>query len=158
MQQNDNDNDYVRPPDAPITECLVGSDYNYNNSNNIYIHNEYIYKYEYENIDQVLKQSLADFELEEEQKLNKLLETEKKELIEKYASIKKKLQKIQGHDTTNKDMYETIIAIIEMYEMEYFNKYMLDETSYHNIFKLINSIRLTKEESMLLNTLIILQK
>ena len=150
MQQNDND--YVRPPDAPITECLVGPD----NSNNIYIHNEYIYKYE--NIDQVLKQSLVDFELEEEQKLNKLLETEKKELIEKYASIKKKLQKIQGHDTTNKDMYETIIAIIEMYEMEYFNKYMLDETSYHNIFKLINSIRLTKEESMLLNTLIILQK
>jgi hypothetical protein len=157
MQQTDNDNDaYVRPPDLPIRERLVGQDYSYN------IQNEHEPKYksthEYENIDQVLKQSLIDFELEEEQKMNKLLETEKQELIEKYVSVKKKLQKIQGHDITNKDMYETVIAIIEMYEMDYFNSYTLDETSYQNIFKLIKSIRLTKEEFTLLNRLIILQE
>ena len=105
-----------------------------------------------------MKQSLLDFEVEEEQKINKLIEIEKQEVIKKYVSIKKKLQKIQGYDITNKDIYETVIAIIEMYEMEYFNIYILDETSYHNIFKIIKTIRLTKEEFTLLNTLIILQK
>jgi hypothetical protein len=97
---------------------------------------------------------LIDFEDEEEQKINKLLIGKKQELIEKYVSIKKKLQKIQGHDVTNKDIYETIISIIEMYEMEYLNIYRLDETSYNNIFKFIKTIRLTKEELALLETLI----
>ena len=66
------------------------------------------------------------------------------------------LQKIQGHDITNKDIYETVISIIEMYEMEYLNKYMLDETCYNNIFKIIKTIRLTKEEFSLLETLIVI--
>jgi predicted nucleotidyltransferase len=80
----------------------------------------------------------------------------KQEIIEKYVSIKKKLQKIQGHDITNKDIYETVISIIEMYEMEYLNKYILEETNYNNIFKIIKTIRLTKEEFSLLETLIVI--
>ena len=40
--------------------------------------------------------------------------------------------------------------------MEYLNKYMLDETSYNNIFKIVKTIRLTKEEFSLLETLIVI--
>lgn len=155
-KNNDESNDDVRPPDPTITEQLIDPDefsFNYNNNYN----NNFFNDYE-ENIDQILKQSLIDFEEDEEQKINKLLMDKKQELIEKYVSIKKKLQKIQGHDVTNKDTYETIISIIEMYEMEYFNTYRLDETSYNNIFKIIKSIRLSKEELLMLETLIVMNK
>ena len=151
---NQSENDDVRPPDPTITEQLIEPDefsYNYYNDNDNYSNN---FINGYDNIDEILKQSLIDFEEEEEQKMNKLLIAKKQELIEKYVSIKKKLQKIQGHDITNKDIYETVISIIEMYEMEYLNKYMLDETSYNNIFKIVKTIRLTKEEFSLLETLI----
>ena len=152
MNQSEND-DNVRPPDPTITEQLIEPDeFSYNYYNDNYSNN---FINEYDNIDEILKQSLIDFEEEEEQKMNKLLMAKKQELIEKYVSIKKKLQKIQGHDITNKDIYETVISIIEMYEMEYLNKYMVDETSYNNIFKIIKTIRLTKEEFSLLETLII---
>jgi hypothetical protein len=148
---NDNDND-VRAPDPTITEQLIEPDefsYNYytDNCTNNFIN-------EYDDIDKILKQSLIDFEEEEDQKMNKILMDKKQELTEKYVSIKKKLQKIQGHDVTNKDAYETVISIIEMYEMEYINRYILDEISYNNIFKIIKSIRLTKEELLMLETLI----
>ena len=153
---NQSENDDVRPPDPTITEQLIEPDefsYNYYNDNDNYSNN---FINGYDNIDEILKQSLIDFEEEEEQKMNKLLIAKKQELIEKYVSIKKKLQKIQGHDITNKDIYETVISIIEMYEMEYLNKYMLDETSYNNIFKIVKTIRLTKEEFSLLETLIVI--
>jgi hypothetical protein len=154
MNQTNNDENKVRSPDPTIREQLIEPDefscnYYSDNYNNIFIN-------EYDDIDHILKQSLIDFEEEEEQKMNKLLMDKKQELIEKYVSIKKKLQKIQGHDVTNKDTYETIISIIEMYEMEYVNTYMLDETSYNNIFKFIKSIRLTKEELSLLETLMVI--
>lgn len=153
---NQSENDDVRPPDPTITEQLIEPDefsYNYYNDNDNYSNN---FINGYDNIDEILKQSLIDFEEEEEQKMNKLLMEKKQELVEKYVSIKKKLQKIQGHDITNKDIYETVISIIEMYEMEYLNKYMLDETSYNNIFKIVKTIRLTKEEFSLLETLIVI--
>ena len=153
-QSENNDENDVRPPDPTITEQLIEPDefsYNYydDNYSNNFING-------YDNIDEILKQSLIDFEQNEDQKMNKLLMAKKQEIIEKYIIIKKKLQKIQGHDITNKDIYETVISIIEMYEMEYLNKYMLDETSYNNIFKIIKTIRLTKEEFSLLETLIVI--
>ena len=154
MNQQENDDDNVRPPDPTITEQLIEPDeFSYNYYDDNYSNN---FINEYDNIDEILKQSLIDFEQNEDQKMNKLLMDKKQELIEKYVIIKKKLQKIQGHDLTNKDIYETVISIIEMYEMEYLNKYMLDETSYNNIFKIIKTIRLTKEEFSLLETLIVI--
>jgi len=153
-QPENNDYDNVRPPDPTITEQLIEPDeFSYNYYDDNYSNN---FINEYDNIDEILKQSLIDFEEEEEQKMNKLLMAKKQELIEKYVTIKKKLQKIQGHDLTNKDIYETVISIIEMYEMEYLNKYMLEETSYNNIFKIIKTIRLSKEEFSLLETLIVI--
>ena len=155
-QSENNDENDIRPPDPTIREQLIEPDefsYNYYNDNDNYSNN---FINGYDNIDEILKKSLIDFEEEEEQKMNKLLMDKKHELIEKYVTIKKKLLKIQGHDITNKDTYETVISIIEMYEMEYLNKYMLDETSYNNIFKIIKTIRLTKEEFSLLETLIIM--
>lgn len=151
-ENDENDENDVREPDPTITEQLIEPDeFSYNYYTDSYSNN---FINEYDDIEIILKQSLIDFEEEEEQKINKMLMDKKQELTEKYVSIKKKLQKIQGYDVTNKDIYETVISIIEMYEMEYVNIYILDEISYNNIFKIMKTIRLTKEELLMLKTLI----
>lgn len=147
---NNNDNDDIRPPDPVKRERLIDppyQEYNYN----FYNKNEYDY-----DIDDILKMSLENFELEEEQKVLDFLSNERKKLFEKYDNIKKKIRKIQFFDTINNPLYEIIVAIIEMYEMEAINTYKLDEKSYNDIMKLIKSIRLTNEEKELLVKLIIL--
>ena len=159
MNPTDNDNDLnIRAPDPVIRERLV--DYNNNNNNN----NDddfanYNYNYLETNnndIDRILKESLEEFELAEEQKIQEMLAIERSEKAKKYTIIKEKLQKIQGHDLSNKDTYQTIISIIELYEADFIESYFLDETSYNNVFKLLRTIRLSKEDLDLLYSLIML--
>jgi hypothetical protein len=147
---NTNNNDLnIRAPDPVIKERLVdyGDDdftnynYNYLETNN-------------NDIDRILKESLEEFELAENQKIQEMLAIERSKIAEKYTSIKHKLQKVQSYDTFNKDTYDTIISIIELYESNFIETYTLDEISYQNIFKLLKTIRLTKEELILLESLI----
>jgi hypothetical protein len=102
-----------------------------------------------------MQKSLEEFEISEMQKVQEMLAIERSNITEKYINIKNKFKKVQMYDATNKDAYEIIITIIEMYELNYIDNYMLDETSYNNIFKLIKTIRLTKEEVILLEGLFV---
>ena len=150
---NDNDNNIVRPPDPVIKERLV----DYGNNNDDFANYNYNYlESTSDDIDRILKESLQEFELAEEEKVQEMLALERSEKVKKYTSIKERLQKIQGHDLLNKDTYGTIISIIELYEADFIESYLLDETSYKNIFKLLRTIRLTKEDLDLLGSLIIL--
>jgi hypothetical protein len=159
MHQPNNDNsdndDYIRPPDSVKKERLIGSDNEFDDIQNTQTNYDFNSLSDID-FNQILKQSLEDFELEEDQKIRDMIAKERKEQTEKYVSIRNKLQKIQNYDVANKEMYNTIISIIEMFEMEYLDTYALDETSYKNIFKLLKSIRLTKEEIILLEALIVL--
>jgi hypothetical protein len=150
---NEDDNNIVRPPDPVIRERLV--DYGNNNDFVNYNYN-YLETNNNDDIDRILKESLEEFELAEEQKIQEMLAIERSEKAKKYTSIKERLQKVQGYDITNKDTYSTIISIIELYEADFIESYFLDETSYNNIFKLLRTIRLTKEDLDLLGSLIIL--
>jgi len=154
----------IRAPDPVIRERLIDgpdytndefTNYNYNyNYNNYYVNN-----LAQEDLDaefqKILQESKEEFDFLQEQKVKELIVVEKNKMIEKYRNIKQKLQKIQNYDTVNADTYSTIITIIEMYEMQYIETFSLDEISYNNIFKLIKTIRLTKEEYELLEMLII---
>lgn len=154
MEQTNNNNDIddnIRPPDPVIRERLVDygdddfTDYKYN----------YLEPEPEPDLDQIMKQSLEEFEIAEMQKVQEILINERNKMTEKYVNIKNKLKKVQMYDATNKDTYETIITIIEMYELNYIDNYMLDETSCNTIFKLLKTIRLTKEELILLEGLFI---
>ena len=101
-----------------------------------------------------MKQSIEEFELAEEQKVQEMIAIERSTIAKKYNDIKQRLQKVQSYDTINKDIYSTIISIIELYEANFIDTYVLDETSYNNIFALLKTIRLTKEELDLLHALI----
>jgi DNA-directed RNA polymerase subunit H (RpoH/RPB5) len=156
----------IRAPDPVIRERLIDgpditndefTNYNYNynsNYNNYYVNNLAPEDLDTE-FNRILQESKEEFEFLQEKKVKELIVVEKNKMIEKYHIIKQKLQKIQSYDTVNANTYSTIITIIEMYEMQYIETYSLDETSYNNIFNLVKTIRLTKEEYELLNALII---
>ena len=155
MSNNINDFDFeedeleVRAPDPVIKERLIDP---YNNANSNLEH-DFVSTPEAD-IAVILKQSLLEFELAEEQRIKELIVAERNTMTKKYNEIKQKLQKVQGYDTTNKELYNTIISIIELYEADVIDRYALDRISYNNVFKLLQSIRLTKEELCLLEELI----
>ena len=61
---------------------------------------------------------------------------------------------MQGFDVKNKEIYNTIITIFELYETDFIDTYALDADSYNNVFRLLSTIRLTKEDLELLHELI----
>ena len=149
--ENDDNDLNIRSPDPVIRERLV----DYGNNDDFANYNYNYLETNNNDIDRILKESLEEFELAEEQKIQEMLAIERSEKAKKYTIIKEKLQKIQGHDLSNKDTYGTIISIIELYEADFIESYFLDEISFNNVFKLLRTIRLTKEDLDLLGSLII---
>jgi len=160
---NNNNSDYVRPPDKPIREILNGSN-GYNNYSNHFENNTF----EDSTIfDKELEQCLRDSELsflneekkqheyEEERKRCDLIVKERKLICE---SIRRKLEKVKGHDIANKVTYETILSIIEMWELCQLEYFETEKDSYKTIFNIITSIRMTKDEYKFLNNLILIKK
>ena len=145
--QDDNE---IRAPDPVITETLIGYTSYTNNINLDDNDNDF---------DRIMKQSIEEFELAEEQRINDLIAKERNANTQKYNDIKHKLQKVQSYDKiysiTNGPTYDTIISIIELYETGVIDIYVLDEPSHTNIFALLKTIRLTKEEYSLLDDLIV---
>ena len=141
---NFNDDHDIRGPDPVITETLI-DDTNYLNNDNNNNDNDF---------DRIMKLSIEEFELNEEKKIQEMIVNNRYENVKKYNDIKQRLQKVKSYDTINKDIYSTIISIIELYEANFIDTYVLDETSYNNIFALLKTIRLTKEELDLLHALI----
>lgn len=139
----------IRAPDPVIKERLIDPD----NNANYNLEHDFVSTPDAD-IAVILKQSLLEFELAEEKRIKDLIVAERNTTTKKYNEIKHKLQKVQGHDTTNKELYNTIISIIELYEADVIDRYALDRISYNNVFKLLQSIRLTKEEFFLLEELI----
>ena len=155
LNLEDCDAEEVRQPDPVIKERLCEPNYNAN------------YYTEHDNreeknfvsatdddINKILKQSLEEFELAEEQRIKELILKERNDRVKKYNHIKQKLQKVQGFDRTNKEIYNIIISIFELYESNLIDSYALDQNDYVNVFKLLETIRLTKEEMDLIQELI----
>lgn len=150
---NSDNDDYVRPPDEPIREVLVNT--------NTFISNNYSFVSDTfdDTFDQDLQQCLKDSELtfaEEEQKQFENIQNQQKERKLKCESISKKIKKVKAFDIKNKEIYETICTIIDLWEMEYIMRFETDKNSYNSIFKIIKTIRLTNEEQQFLNDLIVL--
>ena len=108
--------------------------------------------------DPVKREILCNDNFNEDSELLRIIQISKDEFCEKkdkekvlIDNIKQRLQKIKGHDKTNKDVYDELETNIALYELEYICSFELDSKSY----TLIKSIRFSKEESDLLDKLII---
>lgn len=144
--------DRIRAPDPVIKEQLCQPNYNAN-YNTEHDHTEFAQTSDAD-IAIILKQSLEDYELAEEQKVKDLIAAERNSRVEKYNNIKKRLQKVQGFDVKNKEIYNIVLTIFDLYETNLIDTYALDAASYNNVFKLLSTIRLTKEDLELLHELI----
>ena len=145
-------------------------DYNENNKDtyiNEYDNNEYINDYgnndyKKEEDDEQLKlilelsknEYISSQEIEEQKEIDTIIEHSNVEL-DKYNSIKNKLNKILCFDKQNKEIYELILSIIQLYETGYITTYKSTTKEYNNIFVLLKTIRLTNEEEHSLKYLII---
>ena len=151
----DFDLEEIRNPDPVIKERLCEPNYNANyNTEHDYQEAANFVSATDDDINKILKQSLEEFEFAEEQKIKELIAAERLSRVEKYNVIKQKLQKVQGFDTTNKGIYSIIIPIFELYESNLIDSYALEQNDYVNVFKLLQTIRLTKEEQDLIHDLI----
>jgi len=145
---DNNDNNDVRPPDKPIREILNGSNGNSNYKS--------IFDLE---LEQCLRESELSFQLLEKKQKEEEDERIRIELIVKERklvceAIRRKLEKVKGHDIANKVTYETILSIIEMWELCQLEYFETEKESYETIFNIIKSIRMTKDEHKFLNDLI----
>ena len=96
MSNNINDFDFeedeleVRAPDPVIKERLIDPYYNANSN----LEHDFVSTSEAD-IAVILKQSLLEFELAEEQRIKELIVAERNTMTKKYNEIKQQLQKVQ---------------------------------------------------------------
>jgi hypothetical protein len=126
----DSNNDYIRPPDAVITERL----FDFNNTD---LNSE---------LNAAIEMSKNEYNL--------LQENESRQ--RKFHNIKTQINKIILFDRPNLRYYELILTIIEMFELCLINQYNItNENEYMNIFKILKSIRLPNNEIEEIKKLII---
>jgi len=145
---DDDDFNYVRPPDKPIREILNGNTFNdisnndiSNNdrSNNDISNNDSNFDAEFE---QCLIESQLSF-LSEKKRHDEEKEKERKLIC---SPIRNKLERVKGYDIANKEIYETIFSVIDKWELSQIEYFETDKDILESIFNLITSIRMTKDE------------
>lgn len=162
---DDEQNENIRAPDPVIRETLLGTNhgYNINSINNNNIHNNFydsIYDFEEDDcvfFEDILKQSREEYEKDQLKRhiQNELLEKERLEKKLICTSITHKINRVKGHDTSNKEIYETVLSVIEMYELEHIINFVVQQYHHEKIFKILTSIRMTSDEMQFLRNLII---
>ena len=143
---NDINDDIIRPPDPIINEQLLDNDYNYelinqnitNTTNTTNTTN-----YNTDELNKALELSKREFKDEEDNRKNE------------FKSIKLKLNKILLFDRPNIFNYELILSIIELYEQNYINEYKSSNKEFNDIFNILKTIRLTKEETSSIKKIIV---
>jgi hypothetical protein len=136
----DSDDD-VREPDSVVIDKLID-----NNDDN----------YDFEKIlQQSIEQSKHDYEKQEQEILELIIQQEKTERLSMFVSLKQYIKRMEIIDKPNSQLFGTLLSIIEMYENGYITTYLIDNDEYEKIFKLISNNRLPKEELNNLRKIII---
>lgn len=138
----DSDDD-VREPDSVVIDKLIDND---NTDNN----------YDFEKIlQQSIEQSKHEYEKQEQEILELIIQQEKTERSSMFVSLKQYIKRMEIIDKPNSQLFGTLLSIIEMYENGYITTYLIDNDEYEKIFKLISNNRLPKEELNNLRKIII---
>jgi hypothetical protein len=138
------DEDDIRAPDKVIKETLMDPELNDYNEEKMLEH--------------ILQQSMMEFEKNtaiHEDNVIQFIAQEEKKRLDFFVSIKQKINKILRFDKQNTQIYEEILNIIALYEDQYITIYNCNKEEYTNIFSILNTIRLTKEEIDKMNKLFI---
>jgi seryl-tRNA synthetase len=105
-------------------------------------------------IQQIINRSKAEFELEqnnaEQRMLEEIIITENEEIIrqrfKQFTNLKLQLNRMKIIDKQNTNAYEFLLNVIEMYQKRYINFYEVTLDEYNNFVSLLKGLRLPKEE------------
>jgi hypothetical protein len=142
---NDNDEiDDVRQPDEVKREILIN--YNYDLENDNYLESHTLD----DDFDAILELSKNEFNSAQEKQAEKDMELiynqQKEERQNKFNIIKIQFTKMIIFDRENVNCYELVLSIIELYEIGSISVYILNKSSYNDIFTILKTIRLPNEE------------
>jgi len=155
--------DNIRPPDKVKRDQLL-DDYftNENENENENENDNYNDKniFEKETEDAIY---LSLYELNEQQKKNKAYEdeiidrylNETNQRREKFRELLEDMNKISKYDKELKEIYDIIEPIIDLYCNQYIEFYDFDTETYAKIFKIMGTLRNSKQKIELLKTIII---
>jgi hypothetical protein len=148
---NNDENENVRQPDQVIVETLIDNDSDfYDYDNEAYLFNE--------EINRTINVSMLELKRKEELEeleLLRLITEERDTVLQKFSTIKDKINKIYHIDKLNSQIYESVLSYIELYEITYILYNEIDKETYDKIFNCINRIRFTNEEKQSLFDLFI---
>ena len=143
---NDNNNDNIRKPDPIIRDKLIDQPFVLS---------------EDDQLKQILEFSKNEFndsqDIYEKKLIEKQLE-ETKERSNQCISIKQKLNKMLVFDKENKQVYETVLSVIECYIEGYITQYKMNKEEFDKTFMILKTIRLTNGEFIYLRNLIIMEE
>lgn len=144
------DDDYVREPDKVVRTRLI------DDVQNVYDRNVYDRNVYDDQEAAILQESMLEYEemlrLQDEE-IIALSETqfaiEEEKRLEKqraFLQIKQQITKLSVLDKINSSIYDLILNIITLYQINEIDKYKITDEEYNNIVRILSRIRLPSEE------------
>jgi hypothetical protein len=140
--------DYIRRADPVKREILVNNEFDS-------FYSDYQIENEYE---KAIEESLLEaekFDLEQINLLSQINQQIKFEREQQFSNIYMLLHKVAKIDKNTKDIFEMIEPIIKNYIDGVIQKCELDKETHTIVFKILNSLRLTKLDKELLEKILI---
>lgn len=134
------DDEYIRPPDKPIRECLLSP------ANNSY--SNILFSYE-DDLARILKESETDYELQIALAESKRLEEEREARearAKQFAEFRLKMKQLEKIDSSNAAFYDEIVQHIDTYEQHGISPAIVTEEFYGRFRTMVDSIRLKPNE------------
>jgi hypothetical protein len=163
-------NEYIRPPDEPIRECLLppsgtiperGCNEVITKCRSVGIgrlssrNNEQIDSvlFEQQELQRILEESEIDYELQFALEESKRMEDERNERCRHFADFRFKIKQFEKMDKSNAEFYAEMIHYIDMYERYGSSPFVVTEQFYMAFRKTVDNMRLNREEKARLQTL-----
>jgi hypothetical protein len=142
--ENEHNDEEIRPPDDIIRERLIDYNYSYNND------------YDYDNIEleMAINESIKEQQEYEKKRLEMLEKTRLR--VQTFKDVLFKIKKISMIDNKILKLYNIIEPIINSYCECKLDIYECDKDTYDTIFGTLKTIRLTESEYILFNNLFII--
>lgn len=135
------DDEYIRPPDKPIRECLISPTNHISSSNNIFSYED--------DLARILKESETDYELQIALAESKRLEEEREARearAKQFAEFRLKMKQLEKIDSSNAAFYDEIVQHIDTYEQHGISPAIVTEEFYNRFREMVNNIRLKPDE------------
>lgn len=140
------DDDYVRPPDVSVRECLLPS--------RLETFNRRI-ESEEDQIRRALEESDTEYELQFAIVESNRLTKEREERVKYFATFKSKIIQFTKLDADGRDFYSELIFHIENYERSNINTIRLGDELYCRFRRMLDNMRVSAEfKTSLLNIIL----